>query len=161
MSSTADEKATKRGKSIINLITPDEKVPVQEKPKPAPDAVEVDPVDQNANIEEVEPDLNEELVDYNDAPELTLDTTKAAKIELRDALAKNGLAMRQVLKEHPIKTYYTHLPNVGGNNSARTDPAGGTSRRSAESRSDQRPNHHATEFLSEVVTSHHQSAQRT
>jgi hypothetical protein len=97
----------KKGEAIINVITPDEKSTVQDKPEPAPAAEEIDPVDQNANIEEVEPDLNEELVDYNDAPEFTLDTTKAAKIELRDALAKNGLAMRQVLKEHPIKTYYT------------------------------------------------------
>ena len=92
----------KNGKAIINLITPNEKSTVQDKPEPAPAAEEIYLVDQSSNIE-----VEDELVDYNDVPEFTLDTTKAAKIELRDALAKNGLAIRQVLKEHPIKTYYT------------------------------------------------------
>ncbi len=44
-----------------------------------------------------------------------METTKATKLELelRDALAKNGLAMRQVLKEHPVKAYYTSTMLVG------------------------------------------------
>jgi hypothetical protein len=44
---------------------------------------------------------------------MALETTKATKLELRDALAKNGLAMKQVLKEHPVKAYYTSPMLVG------------------------------------------------
>jgi hypothetical protein len=111
MSSTADEKAAQRGKSIINLITPDEKVPAQEKPKPAPATETIDPVGQVDNFEGIEVDLNEELVDYNE--DTILETTKAIKLELRDTLAKNGLAMRQSLKEHNIKAYYASPILVG------------------------------------------------
>jgi hypothetical protein len=107
MSTDAAKTAAQKGKTIIDIITRDKTDTAQEEPKPAPDAVEIDSVDQDDNLEGVEYDPDEELVDYNEAPEFTLDPTKAAKIELRDALAKNGLAMRQVLKEHPIKTYYT------------------------------------------------------
>jgi hypothetical protein len=113
MPSTADEKAAKRVKSIINLIKRDEKDPVQGEPKPALAAEEIDPVDQDGNIEGVEYDPNEELVDYNDVPDFILKSDKATKLELRDALAKNGLAMRQVFKEHPIKAYYTSPMLVG------------------------------------------------
>ncbi len=91
----------KNGKAIINLITPDEKSTVQDKPEPAPATETIDPVDQADNFEGIEVDLNEELVDYNE--DTILETTKTTKIELRDALAKNGLAVRQVLKEHNIK----------------------------------------------------------
>jgi hypothetical protein len=111
MSSTADEKAAMRGKSIINLIKPDEKDLVQEEPNPAPAAEEIDPFDQDNSLEGVEYDPNEELVDYNE--DITLETTKTTKLELRDALAKNGLAMRRSLKEHNIKAYYASPMLVG------------------------------------------------
>jgi hypothetical protein len=58
MSRTADEKAAKKGKSIINLIKPDEKDPGQEEPKPAPAAGEINLVDQDESIEGVEYDPN-------------------------------------------------------------------------------------------------------
>jgi hypothetical protein len=76
-------------------------------------AGEIDPVDQDDNIEGVEYDPTEELVDYNDDPNFILKSTKTTKLELRDALAENGLAMRQSLKEHNIKAYYASPMLVG------------------------------------------------
>jgi hypothetical protein len=56
MSTDAAKTSAQKGKTIIEVITRDKTDTAQKEPKPAPDAVEVDPVDQNANIEEVEPD---------------------------------------------------------------------------------------------------------
>jgi hypothetical protein len=111
MSTDAAATAAKKIKTIVNIIKRHTNDTAQEEPKPAPAAEEIDPVDQDNSLEGVEYDPNEELVDYNE--DITLETTKAIKLELRDALAKNGLAMRQSLKEHNIKAYYASPMLVG------------------------------------------------
>jgi hypothetical protein len=106
LSNTAATTAVKNGKTVINVNAGINNM-VPGEPKPAQTAEDID-----HDIEDVDAyDPNEELIDYNEVdPELILAATKAKtpKLELRDALTKNDLAMRKVLREEPMKAYYAY-----------------------------------------------------